>query len=112
MTIFLTDAERATIASLAQAADVEPGTRCPCCNRRVNKKQKSDSPTPKEARFRGPEDLVESIHEKVDILQEWSGADPYSYPGIRIVEAALIVAIQQREEFRRYFRGDEQGAPE
>jgi hypothetical protein len=106
MTIFLTDAERETIAALAEAAEVEPGTRCPCCNRRVNRKLKDDSPAPKEARFRGPEDIVESVHEKVDTLQEWSGADPYSYPAIKIVDAALNVAIQQREEFRNFFRGE------
>lgn len=104
--VYLSNAEREAIETLA-AHLPEPGTRCPTCHRRVNKKHKPDSPESKEVRLRGTAELVESVREKVDLLQEYSGADPYSYPGLRIVEAALVVAAQQREEFKRYFGGDE-----
>lgn len=102
----MSEAEREAIEALASHV-VEPGTRCPTCHRRVNKKHKPDSPDAKEVRFRGTADLVESVRDKVDLLQEYSGADPYSYPALRIVEAALVVAAQEREEFKRYFGGNE-----
>jgi len=112
MTIFLTDAERETIAALARAADVEPGTRCPCCDRRVNKPRSEDSPTTREIRIRLPEDRLEPVEEAFDALQEITGVDPYSYPKGTLLEALLLLGGQHREELKAHFTGDEQGAPE
>jgi len=84
----------------------EPGERCLCCNRRRNKKQQATSPDTSELRFRLPVERKEWAEESLDILQEFVGADPYSYPRGALFEALLQLGIQQREEVRRYFNGD------
>jgi hypothetical protein len=100
--LILSDAEREPIEVLASYLP-EPGTRCPTCHRRVNKPRKDDSPVVKELRFRGPSDLIESLEEGLDALQEFSGIDPYSYPRARLLEALLALGAQQREELRSHF---------
>lgn len=82
---------------------IEPGTRCPTCHRRVNKPRKNDSPSVKEVRMRGPVDRIEAAEEGLDILQEFSKVDPYSYPRLTLVEALLALGAQHREELRAYF---------
>jgi hypothetical protein len=103
--VFLTDAERDTIAALANAA-VEPGTRCPCCNRRVNKPRQDESPESSEIRVKLPVERKEWAEEAFDILQQVVGADPYSYPRGSLLEAMLVLAGQHREELRILFGGD------
>lgn len=102
--VYLSEAEFEAIEILANAAfEVEPGTRCPTCHRRVNKPRKEDSPTVKEVRFRGPTDMIEALEEGLDALQEFSGIDPYSYPRARLLEALLALGAQQREELKTHF---------
>ena len=103
--VFLSDAERDTIATLANAA-VEPGTRCPCCNRRVNKPRKKDSPDTSEIRVKLPVERKEWAAEAFDILQQVVGADPHSYPRGSLLEAMLVLAGQHREELRELFKGE------
>jgi hypothetical protein len=103
--VFLTDEERETIASLA-AHSVEPGTRCPCCNRRVNKPRTDESPETSEIRVKLPAERKEWAEEAFDILQQVVGADPYSYPRGALLEALLVLGGQHREELRILFDGD------
>ncbi len=86
--------------------DVAPGTRCPTCHRRVNKPRTDDSPPIKEVRFRGPVARVEAVQEGLDALQEFSKVDPYSYPGVTLLEALLALGAQHREELRAHFGGE------
>ncbi len=104
--VFLSDAEREAIAALAEAA-VEPGSRCPTCNRRVNKPRQSESPDTKEIRLRLPAERAEWAEEAFDALQQVVGADPYSYPRGRIFEALLLLGGQQREQLRELFQESE-----
>lgn len=84
----------------------EPGERCLCCNRRVNKPRTDESPASKQIRITLPVDRAEWAAEAFDALQEVVGADPYSYPRGAILEALLILGGQEREELKRYFNGD------
>lgn len=104
--VILSDAEVDAIEVLADALP-QPGTRCPTCHRRVNRKKQIDSPPVKEVRFRGPTDVVEAVEEGFDLLQEFAGIDPYGFPRIRLLEALLQLGAQQREELRRHFKGTE-----
>ena len=106
MTVYLSDAEREAIETLAEHLP-EPGTRCPTCHRRVNKKRQEDSPAVREVRFRGPTDRVEAVEDGFDSLQEFTGVDPYSYPRIELLEKLLALGAQHREELRSYFEGTE-----
>lgn len=85
---------------------MEPGTRCPTCHRRVNKPRKEDSPAVREVRFRGPADQVDTTEENLDILQEYTGIDPYSFPRITLLDALLALGARHREELREHFNGD------
>ena len=105
MTIILSDAEREAIEVLASYA-VEPGERCPVCHRRKNRVRTDDSPVVREVRFRGPTDLIEDLEEHLDVLQEWSGIDPYAYPRARLLEALIALGAQHREEIRAHFAED------
>jgi hypothetical protein len=107
MTVYLSDAERETIAALAAAVPPpEPGERCPVCNRRRNKPRQDESPETKEMRIKLPTERMEWAEEAFDALQEVVGADPYSYPRGRILEALLVIGGQQREELSVLFEGD------
>jgi hypothetical protein len=103
--VYLSDAERELIETLAQHLP-EPGTRCPTCHRRVNKPRSEDSPAIKEVRLRGPVDRVEALQEGLDTLQEFSGVDPYSYPGVTLLEALLALGAVHREELKAHFEGE------
>ena len=105
MTVYLSDSERETIEALAQHLP-EPGTRCPTCHRRVNKPRQDDSPDTKEMRIKLPVERMEWAEEAFDALQEVVGADPYSYPRGRILEALLVIGGQHREDLRILFEGD------
>ncbi len=85
----------------------QPGTRCPTCNRRVNKPRSEDSPSVREMRFRGPNDLIDPLEEGIDALQEFTRVDPYAYPRARLLEALLVLGAQHREELKAYFEGRE-----
>lgn len=104
--VVLSEAEREAIEALAQHLP-EPGTRCPTCHRRVNKPRKEDSPKVREVRFRGPSDLVDDTEDHLDILQEFVGIDPYSYPRIKLLSALLALGARHREELAEHFKGDE-----
>lgn len=106
MSIEISAAEREVIESLANLT-VEPGTRCPVCNRRVNKPRKETSPDAREMRIKLPSDRMEWLEEALDTLQQYVGADPYSYPRGALVEAVVQLGIQQREEVKAYFKGTE-----
>ena len=84
----------------------EPGERCLCCNRRLNKPRTDESPATKQIRITLPMDRVEWAEEAFDALQQVVGADPYSYPRGRILEALLVLGGQEREALRAYFNGD------
>lgn len=103
--VVLSDSEREAIEALAQHLP-EPGTRCPTCHRRVNRKRNTDSPPVKEVRFRGPTDVVEAVEEGFDLLQEFTGVDPYGFPRIRLLEALLQLGAQQREELAAHFKDE------
>ena len=103
--VYLTEAERQTIEALAAHA-VEPGTRCPVCQRRVNKPRKEESPDTKAIKIMLPAERKEWAEEAFDILQQVVGADPYSYPRGALLEAMLVLAGQHREELRILFNGD------
>jgi hypothetical protein len=105
VSVYLTDSEREAIAVLADHA-VEPGTRCPCCNRRVNKPRQDDSPDTCEMRIKLPTERMENVEEAFDAMQEVTGADPYSYPRGALLEALLVLGGQHREELRILFNGD------
>lgn len=107
MTVYLSEAEREAIATLAGAAEIEPGTRCPCCNGRKNKPRQNDSPDTKEIRIKLPAERMEWAEEAFDALQQVVGADPYSYPRGALLEAMLVLAGQQREQLRSLFEGTE-----
>lgn len=104
MSVTFTEAELEAIEVLANTAFVvEPGTRCPVCHRRANRPKQDDSPPVREVRFRGPTDIVESVEEGFDALQEFTHVDPYAFPRIRLLEALLALGAQQREQVRAYF---------
>lgn len=103
--VFLSDAEREAIETLAQHLP-EPGTRCPTCQRRVNKPRQNDSPDTKEMRLRGPADLVEVVEENFDILQQFVGIDPYTYPRLKLVDALVALGARHREELAAHFKGE------
>lgn len=104
--VYLSESEREAIEALA-AHLPEPGTRCPACHRRINKPRQNDSPEVREVRLRGPADLVESVEDLFDTLQEYTGVDPYTYPRIKLVEALLVLGVQQREQIKAHFEGTE-----
>ncbi len=104
--VVLSQAEIDAIEVLADYLP-EPGTRCPTCNRRVNKPRQDDSPAVREMRFRGPNDLIEPLEEGIDALQEFTRVDPYAYPRARLLEALLVLGAQHREELKAYFEGRE-----
>lgn len=116
MSVSLTDDERENLETLnrlithyAEAEElvaVEPGQRCPTCNRRVNKPRKTDSPVTREVRLRGPAGIVDDTEEHLDILQEYVGIDPYSYPRLKLVSALLALGARHREELREHFEGE------
>src|SRR4249919_4277576 len=101
--VIFSEAELDAIETLADA--IEPGTRCPTCDRRVNKPRKDDSPAVREMRIKLPTDRMEAAEEAFDALQEISGVDPYSYPKGTLLEALLLLGGQQREQLRAYFEG-------
>jgi hypothetical protein len=103
--VALSEAEREAIETLAQSLP-EPGTRCPTCHRRVNKPRKEGSPPVREVRFRGPADLVDDVEEHLDVLQEYAGIDPYSYPRLTLVSALLALGARHREELSEHFQGE------
>jgi hypothetical protein len=82
-----------------------PGERCQVCHRRRNKPRSADTPPIKEVRFRGPVERVEALQEGLDNLQEFAGIDPYSYPGVTLLEALLALGAIHRDELKAYFRG-------
>ena len=100
--MILSDAEIQAIEVLADYLP-EPGSRCPTCNRRVNKPRQDDSPAVREMRFRGPNDLIEPLEEGIDALQEFTRVDPYAYPRARLLEALLVLGAQHREELKLWF---------
>lgn len=83
-----------------------PGERCILCNRRVNKPRQNDSPDTKQLRVTLPTERAEWAEEAFDGLQQTVGADPYSYPRGRILEALLVLGGQHREELKELFRDD------
>lgn len=87
--------------------DVAPGTRCPTCNRRVNKPRTDDSPPVRQMRISLPTERMEAVEEAFDGLQEVTGIDPYSYPRGVLLEALLLLGGQHREELRAHFQEDE-----
>lgn len=92
---------------MVEIAPPEPGERCALCNRRRNKLRKEDSPKQtKEVRLRGPAALVEDVEENLDILQEYVGIDPYSYPRLRLTDALVALGARHREELKEHFSGD------
>jgi hypothetical protein len=95
----------AEIVALLDMTPPEPGERCALCHRRRNKPRQDTSPDSKEMRIKLPVDRMEALEHAVDTLQEYVGADPYSYPRGALMEAAVMLAIQQREEVKRYFNG-------
>jgi hypothetical protein len=105
VTVYLSDSERETIQALASHLP-EPGTRCPVCQRRINKPRKDDSPETREIRIKLPSERMEWAEEALDALQQVVGTDPYSYPRGSIFEALLILGGQQREQLRSLFQGD------
>ncbi len=104
--VILSQAELDAIAVLADYLP-EPGSRCPTCNRRVNKPRQNESPDTKEIRLRLPAERAEWAEEAFDALQQVVGADPYSYPRGRIFEALLVLGGQQREQLRELFQESE-----
>jgi hypothetical protein len=48
---------------------------------------------------------VEALQEGLDALQEFSRIDPYSYPGVTLLEALLALGAMHREELKAYFEG-------
>jgi len=104
--VYLSDAEREAIETLA-AHLPEPGTRCPACQRRVNKPRQDSSPDTREMRIKLPTERMEWAEEAFDALQQVVGADPYSYPRGQILEALLVIGGQQREQLKAYFEGSE-----
>ena len=84
----------------------QPGERCLLCNRRRNKPRQETSPDSREMRIRLPAERMEWLEEALDTLQEFVGADPYSYPRGSLVEAVVTLGIQQREFVKAYFDGD------
>jgi hypothetical protein len=84
----------------------EPGERCVMCHRRLNRKKTDESPAVKEVRFRAPPDVIEAIEEQFDTLQEYTGVDPYGFPRARLLEALLLLGIQEREDLKAHFNGD------
>lgn len=104
--VIFSEAELEAIETLATLT-LEPGTRCPTCHRRVNRKRSDDSPPVKEVRFRGPSDVVEAVEEGFDALQEFTGVDPYGFPRIRLLEALLALGAAEREELKAHFEGHE-----
>jgi len=104
--VVLSQAEIDAIEVLADYLP-EPGSRCPTCNRRVNKPRQSESPDTKEIRLRLPAERAEWAEDAFDGLQQVVGADPYSYPRGRIFEALLVLGGQHREQLRELFQESE-----
>ncbi len=84
----------------------EPGTRCPTCHRRVNRKRTEESPTTKEMRIRGPVDLTEDNDRNLDILQEYVGADEHAYPKAKLVSVLIALGARHREEVKEHMSAD------
>jgi len=82
-----------------------PGERCELCHRRVNKKRTEESPATKRVVITLPADRAEYVEEGFDALQEYTGADPHSYPRGYLLELLLGLGAQHREELKEHING-------
>lgn len=89
---------------------LEPGSRCPACERRVPKPRRSDSPVTKRIVAALPPERAETLTFALDVLQEIVGADATSYPRGTLLEAMLVVAgLHHREELIEFFASYKDG---
>lgn len=98
--VVLSEAEQKALEVLIEGLP-EPGTRCPTCHHRFNKKRQSTSPKTKRPAGQLPVDRADTFNENADTLQEYVGMDDESYPLGTLLEHMLAFCIQHREEFKR-----------
>lgn len=79
-------------------AEIEPGTKCPTCNRRVNHKKKKDSPeSTKVFSVRAPLDLASDLDELWEPVAAQYGIDPKEkYFKAKVMLACFAEALQRK----------------
>lgn len=106
MSVYLSAAEREAIETLA-AHLPEPGTRCPTCQRRVNRPRTNESPDSRKIRAGIlPIEKAEAVEDGLDALQAFVGADSTSYARGELLAALVALGASEREYLRIFFQGD------
>lgn len=85
--------------------ELEPGTRCPTCDRRIPKPRQTSSPDVKAVRVPLPIERAIALEEALEALQAYIGADPKSYPRGTVLEMLVIMGGQERERLKDWFEG-------
>ena len=89
---------------LVEVIEIQPGSRCPTCNRRKNKPRQKSTPEARKINAGMlPNERAEWLEEALDALQEVCGADPLSYPRGTLVEALALLGGQHREQLKELF---------
>ena len=91
---------------------VEPGDRCPECDRRVPHPRTPKAPESKAVQARLPVEEAAAVDEALDNLAAYTGADRGKYPKGRIIQGAVLMAGQRREELRDWFEEAERARAE
>jgi hypothetical protein len=53
-----------------------------------------------------PLERAEALNEGLDVLQEYIGLDPSSYPRGTLLELLMVMGAQQREQLRSHVHGE------
>jgi hypothetical protein len=74
----------------------------------VNHERQAKTPSSKAVQARLPVEEADALRESIEALAAYTGADAGKYPAGRVMQAAILMAGQQREELKRWFekRGD------
>ena len=91
---------------------LEPGDRCPTCDRRVPHPRTPAAPVSKTVQARLPVEEAVALDEALDALAAYTRADRGKYPKGRILQGAVLMAGQRREELREWFEEAERAREE
>lgn len=83
--------------------DLQPGERCPTCDRRINHPRTSGTPVSKAVQARLPVEEAKTVDEALDNLAAYTGADRRKYPKGRVLQALVMLGGRHREELRAWF---------
>lgn len=73
---------------------VNPGEKCPTCDRRVNHPRKADSPTSKTFSYRVPADEAEAHAEILEDAARYVGVAEQPFERFKLLALALALVLQ------------------